>query len=70
MKQCRLIHPQNRSGEPTMNPNGKYFVSFNLNGCRRKVIIISTFVITCTCRFGWCMYSICTMGSVYYSAVE
>ncbi|XP_064402282.1 calpain-7-like isoform X2 [Halichondria panicea] len=35
----RLIHPQNRNGEPIMNPNGKYLVSFNLNGCRRKVEI-------------------------------
>ena len=34
----RLIHPQNRAGEPIMNPNGRYFVSFNLNGCRRKVL--------------------------------
>lgn len=34
---CRLIYPQNSSGEPVMNPNGKYFVSFNLNGCRRRV---------------------------------
>ena len=36
----RLIHPQNRAGEPMMNPNGKYFVSFNLNGCRRKVQVV------------------------------
>jgi calpain-7 len=33
----RLIHPQNRSGEPIINPHGRYLVSFNLNGCRRKV---------------------------------
>ena len=33
----RLIYPQNSSGEPVINPNGKYFVSFNLNGCRRRV---------------------------------
>ena len=22
-----------------MNPNGKYYISFNLNGCRRKIVI-------------------------------
>ena len=37
VKYCRLIHPQNSSGEPIMNPLGKYFISFNLNGCRRRV---------------------------------
>jgi calpain-7 len=33
----RIIHPQNRSGEPIINPHGRYMVSFNLNGCRRKI---------------------------------
>ena len=32
-----IIHPQNRSGEPIINPHGRYMISFNLNGCRRKV---------------------------------
>ena len=34
---CRMIHPQNRVHEPIINPHGRYLVSFNLNGCRRKV---------------------------------
>ena len=33
----RCIYPQNRSGEPIINPNGKYLVCLNLNGTKRKV---------------------------------
>ena len=35
----RCIYPQNWSGEPIINPGGKYFVRLNLNGTRRKVYI-------------------------------
>jgi len=35
----RCIFPQNRNGEPIINPNGKYLVCLNLNGCKRKVVI-------------------------------
>jgi hypothetical protein len=33
------IYPQNRHGDPIINPNGKYFIRLYLNGCRRKVVI-------------------------------
>ena len=36
---CRCIYPQNRKGEPIINPSGKYFVCLNLNGCKRKVAL-------------------------------
>ena len=46
----RIIHPQNRSGEPIINPHGRYLVSFNLNGCRRKVrtAFISSLYLSCS----------------------
>lgn len=47
---CRLIHPQNRNGDPIINPNGKYLVSFNLNGCRRKVRELHVLVYYRPCR--------------------
>lgn len=37
LSSCRIIYPRNRHGNPIINPHGKYFVSLNLNGCRRKV---------------------------------
>jgi len=33
----RCIYPQNRRGEPIINPTGKYIVCLNLNGCKRRV---------------------------------
>ena len=35
----RCIYPQNKKGQPIINPYGKYFVCLNLNGCRRRVMI-------------------------------
>ena len=35
----RCIYPQNKKGQPIINPYGKYFVCLNLNGCRRRVVI-------------------------------
>ncbi|XP_067938129.1 calpain-7-like isoform X2 [Watersipora subatra] len=35
----RIIHPQNKRGDPIYNPCGKYMVELHINGVPRKVVI-------------------------------
>jgi len=34
---CSIVYPQNRHGEPQINPCGKYMVKLHINGVLRKV---------------------------------
>lgn len=47
----RVIHPQNSSGNPIINPNGKYLVCLNLNGCKRRVsvLVLMSLASVCMC---------------------